>query len=124
MQNDELKLYPTGQIGLGTGNLKEATLGRWSLTNGATLRHSLAASPSGFTMGNHEVSGTIEFEVSENGLERDVINDVANGQRRNFRFKDALDTYEIQGILNQVDWEATRGEAIKVTANFIGKLSL
>lgn len=122
MANDELKLYPTGQIGFGAGNLKEATLGRWSFTNGANLRHSLAKTPAGFTLGNYEVTGTIEFEVSETGLERSVIDDVNAGVRRQFRFKDAVDTYEITGVINQVDWEASRGEAIRVTANFIGKL--
>lgn len=122
MADQDLKLYPTGQIGFGSGNLKEATLGRWSFVNGANLRHSLAKTPSGFTLGNKEVTGSIEFEVSETGLERSVVDDVENGQRRNFRFKDATDTYEIQGVINQVDWETSRGDAIRVVANFIGKL--
>ena len=119
---DQLPLYPTGQIGMGTGNLKTATIGRWTITNGASLRHSLALSPSGITFGNVEVAGTIEFEVPAKGLERNVINDVASGTRRSFRFKDAVDVHEIVGALTQADWEAARGDAIKVSANFIGKL--
>lgn len=122
MADSDLKLYPIGQIGFGSGNLKEATLGRFSVTNGATLRHSLAESPSGTSQGAIELSGSIEFEVSENGLERSIIDDVVAGTRRQFRFKDAIDTYEIIGVLTQADWETARGDAIKVTASFIGKL--
>jgi hypothetical protein len=119
---DDLELYPVGQVGFGSGDLKKATLARWSLTNGATLRHSLAQSPSGISQGQFEITFSIEFEVSEKGLERDVVTDIMKGTPRNFRFKCASDQYQIKGVFNQVDWEAKRPDPTKVTASGIGKL--
>lgn len=121
--NDELPLYPIGQVGFGgAGTLKTATMARFSVTNGAALRHALAQSPSGISFGNFECSGTIEFEISENGIERDVVGDVAKGRKRNFRFKDATKTYEVVGALSQTDWNAARPDPVKVSCNFVGKL--
>lgn len=121
---DELPLYPIGQVGFGVGTLKTATLGRFTTTNGAALRHALAQSPSGVSFGNFECSGTIEFEVSENGIERDVVTAVAKGEKKTFRFKDATKTYQIIGVFNSVDWTSQRPDPVKVAANFVGKLIL
>ena len=119
---DDFKVYEVGQVGFGSGDLKTATLARFSLTNGATLRHSLALSPSGVSQGQNECTFSIELEIPETGLERDVIEDVMKGTARNFRFKCANGTWSIKGIFTQADWEAKRPDPTKVTASGIGKL--
>ena len=122
MADTDLPLYPKGSIGFGAGNLKQATLGRFSYTNNGTLTHSLAQTPSGIFFGNRECSGSIEFEVSELGIERDVVEDVAKGKRRQFRFKDATKTYEIVGALVKTDWETTTSAPVKISCDWVGKL--
>lgn len=119
---DELKLYPKGQIGFGTGNLKTATNCKYTLKNGAKLKHSIAVTPSGVSFGHQEVDGSLEFEVNEDGMERDVVTDVKKGRKRQFRFKDATSTDTIVGVLTEVTKEIPSDDAVKVTVNFIGKL--
>jgi len=122
---DDLLLYPRGQIGFGSGNLKTATMGNFKVSNGAKLRHALAQSPAGVSLGAIDCTGTFSMEVSENGPERGVINDVLQGTPRGFRFKDATTTYEIKGTLNEATWDqASVDEPVKITANFVGKISI
>ena len=119
---DELKVYPKGQIGFGTGNLKTCTNCKFSFKNGAKLKHSLALTPSGVAFGHHEVTGSLEFEINEEGSERDIISDVRKGRKRQFRFKDATSTDTIIGVLDGVDKEMPSDDAVKMTCTFIGKL--
>lgn len=120
--NDDLPVYPKGQIGFGTGNLKTATNAKYSFKNGAKLKHSIAQTPSGVTFGHQEVTGSIDFEISENGPERDIVNDVRSGTKRQFRFKDATTTDTIIGVLDGIDKEIPSDDCVKVTATFVGKL--
>lgn len=120
--DNELPLYPTGQVQFGPGNLKTATLAEFTLANGATLRHALAQTPAGVSYGNMECTGRLEFEVSENGLERNVVEDVAKRKKRQGRFKDATNTFEIIMALSSVTWLTQRPDPVKVSCAFVGKL--
>jgi hypothetical protein len=122
MSDQELLEYPKGQIGYGSGNLKQCTNAKFSLNRNAKLKHSIAKSPSGICYGHEELSGTLEFEVDETGIERDLIDDLKRGKRRNFRFKDAISTDEINGVLTSFDKEIPSDDAVKISVGFIGKL--
>jgi hypothetical protein len=122
MAENELLEYPRGQIGFGSGNLKQCTNAKFSLNRNAKLKHTIAKSPAGICYGNTELSGTFEFEIDETGLERDVLTDLKKGTRRQFRFKDSASTDEISGAFTSFDKEIPTDDAVKVTVGFVGKL--
>jgi hypothetical protein len=122
MSDSELKQHPRGQIAIGGGELQKATMGRFTVTNNAKLKHTLRFSPSGYVLGNKECSGTIEVDVDEDGLESDWYEDIENGQRKLFRFKIPTLLKQIDGVCSSADTELPLDDACKLTVSFIGKL--
>lgn len=120
--NSELKNHPRGQIGFGAGDLQSATLGKFTVTNNGKLKHTLKLSPSGFVKGNTECSGTIEMDISEDGLERDVFDLVESGTEVPFRFKMPGLSKTIAGKAVSVDSDFPTDDAVHIVFSFVGKL--
>lgn len=77
---DEQKFYPRGEVSIG-GTLKEITGVSVSTNRGVRLTHSIAMSPSGWSSGNKEVTGTFDMEIPEGGQERDWFEAWRNNSR-------------------------------------------
>lgn len=122
MSDTELKLHPRGAIAVGAGELQSATLGRFTKTNNGKLKHTLRRSPSGAVKGNTECSGTIEVDISEDGLDLDWFEKLENFERVAFRFKLPTLLKQIDGFLTSIDAELPLDDACKLTVNFIGAL--
>jgi len=122
MADSELKRHPRGQIALGAGELQQATLGDFTFTNNAKLKHTLRKTPSGVVLGTRECSGTIEVNLDEDGPERDWIGLVESGESKNFRFKMPLLTRTIEGVCSSVNAKLPLDDAVTLTISFVGKL--
>jgi hypothetical protein len=114
--------FPRGQIGMGSGNLQQCTNAKFSYKNNAKGKGTIARPQAGFVMGEPSLEGTLEFDIDENGLERDLLADVKAGTRKPFRFKDSTATYEIIGVLTSFDLEVPKDDCVHVGVSYIGKL--
>ena len=123
MANDLLD-YPRGQISLGTGKLAQATMTRMTYTQGRRLKHTIRRSPSGFVTGNHEVSGSISTIIDEEGPERDYFALVKSGAQKQFRYEIPGQGVVVVGVFSQVSAEIPTDDAVSVSADFVGKLTV
>jgi hypothetical protein len=120
---DEYQQFPRGTVGFGSGNLSTCTDAVVKIANNAKDVHVLQQLEAiGFVMGRVAVSGTFNLVIGEDGLERDVIEMVRKGKRKNFRFKDPSGATEIKGVLTECSKEYKLEDAISVPCSFIGKM--
>jgi hypothetical protein len=118
---EALQAHPRGQISLNGGRMRSAIMGRFSLKNGAQVKHTLAVPANGYVVGNPEVAGSIDMEVSETGPEREFFRYVKQGKVVNFIFELPTLGVEIQGVFETVEVEFPLADAVKITASFVGK---
>lgn len=120
--SDAFPNYPRGGIAMGNGDLVQVTNVKGKYTNGAKLKHSIKKTPSGYTLGHREVSGTFETEVPEGGMERDWWDLVRNGTVKQVRIKFPGTTKALDIVCSDLDFELPSDDAIKKTIGFIGQL--
>jgi len=122
MGDDELKVFPRGQIGLGTGRLVTCTGGNYRIGNAGQLQHVLAQDqPAGVVFGGLSLSGQLTMVVPEDGAERDLVSDLKKGKILPFKFRDADGWEEITGALTEVTKEIAQENAVTYTASFVGR---
>ncbi len=119
---DEMKLYPHGSIAMGNGDLIQVINVKLDFKNGAKLKHTLRKTPSGVTIGTKECSVSFDFEVDEDGEERDYMEFCQAGTIKQLRLKIPGKTYTVNGVYDSVSIEAPLDDAVKGSCNFIGRL--
>lgn len=112
--------YPQGQVAIGNGEAQHLATAKFSKKNNAKLQHTLRRSPSGYTKGITEVDGSLEFLVPATGPEIDALKLVSDANPMTMRFKMPGTTVLILGVINQADVDIPIGDAVKISANFIG----
>ena len=120
--SDELLNYPRGTVAMGNGDLTQIVNLKGKYSNNAKLKHTLRKSPSGFTLGHRECSGTFDLEIPETGEERDYWTMVKEGQVKQLRIKIPGTTKAINIIASDLDFELPSDDAIKESVGFIGEL--
>jgi hypothetical protein len=120
--SDELLNYPRGTVATGNGDLTQVTNLKGKYSNGAKLKHSLRKSPSGYTLGVKECSGSFDLEIPESGEERDYWSLVKDGTVKRLRIKIPGTTKAINIVVSDLDFELPSDDAIKETVSFIGEL--
>ena len=116
MAESDIKSYPRGAVSLGNGDLIQVTNLSWSQTNNASLKHTLAQSPSGKVLGNKEVTGSFTSIIDEDGPERDYFVRVDSGEEVNMRFKlPGGITKNFVGLLNTLDGSIPLDDAVEFT---------
>jgi hypothetical protein len=124
MAESDIKSYPRGAVSLGNGDLIQVTNLSWSQTNNASLKHTLAQSPSGKVLGNREVTGSFTSIIDEDGPERDYFVRVDSGEEVNMRLKlPGGITKNFVGLLNTLDGSIPLDDAVEFTVNFMGRFS-
>ncbi len=118
----ELKAHPRGQIAVEGSQLMQAVMGRFSFTNGAQLKHTLARSPNGVVLGVRDCNGSIEIDVAEDGIEQPWYTLVRTGKRVNAQYEIPTLNCEIEMVLSGVDTELPVDNSVKLTVNWVGKL--
>lgn len=128
--NDEYQVYPKGQISYGPGGLlRQVTNVTVMYTRNRKNVHTLASSPSGYSNGLRELSGTFSIVVPKSGFERDYFadldNDVANQARlsipgTNIVFLCVLSQAQITAptdgeVQFQVDWIGKKQSVVKAS---------
>ncbi len=84
---NDFQFFPKGEIATGGGSLEQVTNLSVTTRNGLKTRHSLRRSPSGFSLGNQEVSVSFQAEIPESGSEEPWFNNLRTGERRTARIK-------------------------------------
>ncbi len=118
----EQKIYPRGQVALGSGDLADATNIKVSTVNNAKQVHTIKQKGSGVTLGVEETTVSLEMVVSEDGEERDWLAMLKAGQIKQLRVKVPGRTMTINGTVKQIDYELPIDDAIKISLTFIGKM--
>lgn len=118
----EFAPYPPGQLAIGAGELEHVATAKLDAANNAKLMHTLKSSPSGWTKGNNDLSGSFDGFVPSTGEELKLIKLVAQGKKQTFRFKIPGEVFVIVGVLTSVNYTMAAGESTNYSANFIGKI--
>lgn len=125
MADDELKIYPGGQISFGGGgDLQDATSASFDVKNNSKLVHTLRLSPAGVQKGVLEATGTIDLVVSEDGPEREYVAKAMSGEKVSALYKFALLDVSFNGVIDGVSGELKTGEASTMKVTLVGKISL
>lgn len=119
---EELKAHPKGQLHCNGSQMMQSTMGKFSFTNNASLKHTMARSPNGHVLGHREASGSVEIDVAEDGLEQDWFRMVKTGQAVSFQYEIPTLNCEIQGVLKDLEGELPSDGAVKLTVNWVGKV--
>lgn len=114
--------YPRGQINVGQGTLQFAASAKFSYVNGAKVKHSLRRPGAGVVLGNPEVTGSIELDITENGPERDFFFMVRKGEVKQFVFDIPADSKAINAVVSGIDVDMPVDDAVKQTVNFVGTM--
>lgn len=120
--SDELLQYPRGTVAMGNGDLTQVVNLKLKVSRGAKLKHTLRKTPSGYTTGHQEVSGTFDVEIPETGEERDYWKMVATGEVKQLRVKIPGTTKALLIVASDLELELPSDDAIKETVSFIGAL--
>lgn len=123
LPNEDLVLFHPGQVSLGAGKLRDATMADFEYTNDAKLEHSLMRSPNGVVIGVKECKGSFEVVVGEKGPERDYLGLCQSGQITKMQYEIPTLNCEIALVIGSVKVALKTGESIKFTIGFVGKLS-
>lgn len=118
----EFQIYPGGQLAIGNGVREHVSDAKLDADNGATLTHMLAASPSGYKLGNREVSGSFDGQIPADGEEEDYLGQVMLGKPVTFRFKIPNSVKVLQGVLKSINYTMKAGDSVSYSVNFIGKV--
>jgi hypothetical protein len=118
----EFQVYPGGQLAIGNGVREHVSDAKLDADNGAALVHMLASSPSGWKMGNREISGSFDGQVPAEGEEADYLNLVMLGKPQTFRFKIPNSVKIIEGVLKTLNYTMAAGDSTKYSVNFIGRV--
>jgi hypothetical protein len=120
---NELFEYPKGQCSFSPGGrLRQCTNVRLRIANGAKLKHSLAASPSGVVFGVRDLSGTLTVEIPKAGSERDYVDAVNKGTRKQMRVEIPGNGIVCEVVCTEADINVPLDDAVSVSVSFIGKL--
>lgn len=118
----EFQVYPGGQLAIGNGVREHVSDAKLDADNGAALVHMLAASPSGWKMGNREITGSFDGQIPAEGEEADYLNQVLLGKPATFRFKIPGTVKIIEGVLKSLNYTMAAGDSVKYSVNFIGRV--
>jgi hypothetical protein len=120
---DLLPEYTKGQFSLSPGGrLRQCKNVRMSFTNGARLKHSMAASPSGYSTSYREVGGSFSTEIPKAGAERDYIDAVVTGKLKQGRLEIPGTTITVALVIGNVEIAAQDDDAVTMSISFIGKM--
>lgn len=119
----EFQVYPGGQLAIGNGVREHVSDAKLDADNGAKLVHMLAQSPSGYTLGNREITGSFDGMIPAEGEEADYLSQVMLGKPVTFRFKIPNSVKIIKGVLKSVNYTLATGDGTKYSVNFIGTVA-
>ncbi len=123
MSQDQL-IYPQAFLAQGNGDLVQVTNFSMTLTNNAKQKHTLRRKGAGVTLGTQETTVTFDFEIDENGPERNYWKDVMRGTIRQLRGKvpGGKTTLTVNGVYSGCDLDGPLDDATKGSATFIGHM--
>ncbi len=120
---EQLKAHPRGQVHFNGSQLMQATMGRFSITNNAKLKSTLARNPNAIVIGNVECEGSVEIDIPEEGAEWDYILLVKTGKKVAFNFEIPAENVTVEGVLQKYEGEIPLDDAVKATVGWIGTIS-
>lgn len=117
----ELKKHPKGQITCQGSQMMQATMGRFSIDNGATMKHTMARKQNGVVLGVPDCNGSVEIDVAADGLEQPWYTLVQSGTEVAFQYEIPTLNVEITGVLKSIDTELPMDQAVKLTVSWVGR---
>lgn len=118
--SDSFKSYPRGAIAMGGGDLMQVTNVKIDTGNGGKIKHTLRKRGAGAVLGNEETTVSFDFEVDEDGQEREYLKMVKKGQIKQLRIKIPGETITVNGIFTKRTLDLPLDDAIKGTMEFLG----
>ena len=119
---DAQLIYPVAAIAMGNGDLQQVTNFRISYKTGAKQKHTQRRRAAGIVYGLEETEVSWDFEIDEDGPERDYWGMAQKKQIKQVRAKVPGKTFTINGGFSSVDLDAPLDDAAKGSATMIGKL--
>lgn len=121
--SETLQRYPRGALGHGPGALVEIENVKLTITTNAKLKHTLAASPSGYTTGTNEATLSFKMLVGENGVERDFYTELRAGTVNSFRLMlPGSLTFHVTGVVSKTDFDVPLDDAVAIDIEVLCKV--
>lgn len=112
--NDDFEHYPHGQLSLGAGKLRQATDFTLKHMNNSKVQHTLRTSSAGVVMGAREGSFTLSSVIPESGEERDYLEMVQTGAKKQGRFEVPNRGIVATLVLSEVEFGSSVNNAVTV----------
>ncbi|MHC4736225.1 MAG: hypothetical protein ACYTDW_17455 [Planctomycetota bacterium] len=119
----EQAIYPRGFIALGSGDLIDVTNVTVDTTDNSKQVHTIRQKGAGVTQGVEETTIAFDAALSEFGEEADWLQLVKKQEIKQLRVKVPGRTITVNGKFRMVKYELPLDDAIKVSVEFIGKLT-
>lgn len=121
--SESLQKYPRGSIGHGSGALVEVENVDLDIKTNTKLKHTIARSPSGYTMGTNEATLTFKMNIGETGPERDFYSALVAGTVQGFRLllPGSL-TFRVTGVVTGNKYALPLDDAVTVDVEVICKV--
>ena len=116
------KLYPRGQIALGSGDLIDVTKVSVTHTNNAKQVHTIRQKGAGFTTGTEETTVSFDMAISAEGQERDYFKSIKKALGQKLRVKIPGETMTINGVFKDRNFELPLDGEITASLMFIGHM--
>lgn len=114
------KIYPRGQIALGSGDLIDVTKVSYTHTNNAKQVHTIRQKGAGITLGTEETTVGFDAAISADGAERDYFKAVKKGLIQKLRIKVPGETITVNGAFKDRNFELPLDTEITLALMFIG----
>ena len=121
--SETLQRYPRGSLGHGPGALVEVENVKLTITTNAKLKHTIAASPSGYTTGTNEATLSFKMLLGENGPERDFYEELRAGTVNSFRLMlPGSLTFRVTGVVSKTDFDVPLDDAVAIDVEVLCKV--
>lgn len=117
------KLFPRGALAAGNGDLIQITNVSIDTKNGAKQKHTIREDGVGIAFGNEETTVSFDFDVPEEGMERDYFEQVRKKKVSLLRLKIPKKTLVIDGAYSSVKIDIPQDDAVKGSCEFVGKIT-
>jgi len=118
----DVKIYPRGQIALGSGDLIDVTNVKVDHTNNAKQVHTIRQKGAGISLGTEETTVSFDSVISEDGAERDYFEALKKGLVRQLRVKVPGETITVNGVFKDRSYDLPLDDSIKLSLTFIGHM--
>lgn len=120
LPTEELIRFTPGQVAVGGGKMRDATMADFEYVNNAKIIHVMGGE--GVVVGTKQASGNLKVLVSEQGPERDFFAMISKGSNQKLQYEIPTLNIEIEGVFNKLNGSIQVGTEVELSLSWVGIL--